>query len=116
MKAFLTAHDQQIDPALPDDNCLFRALSKQMTGDASKHADVRNILTTFIGMNPHLFGTGWTISDCTLQEHLDKVTKVGQYGSHAEIKAATSLCQKLICGHQLTCREKVHMGNIFSIS
>ena len=29
--------------------------------------------------------------DCTLSEHLDIVTKVGQYGSHAEIKAAASL-------------------------
>ena len=64
-----------------------------MTGDPSKHTELRNILTTFIGMNPHLLGTGWTISDCTLQEHLDQVTKVGQYGSHAEIKVAASLCQ-----------------------
>lgn len=93
MKAFLTAHDRRIDPALPDGNCLFRALSKQMTGDPSKHAELRSILTTFIQINPHLFGSGWTITDCTLQEHLEKVTKVGQYGSHAEIKAAASLCQ-----------------------
>ena len=64
-----------------------------MTGDPSKHAELRNILTTFICINQHLFGRGWTITDCTLQEHLDKVTKVGQYGSHAEIKAAASLCQ-----------------------
>ena len=31
--------------------------------------------------------------DCTLSAHLDIVTKVGQYGSHAEIIAAASLCQ-----------------------
>ena len=34
MKAFLTAHGRQLDPALPDGNCLFHALSKQMTGES----------------------------------------------------------------------------------
>ena len=68
MNTFLTAHDRLIDSALLDGNCLFQALSKQTTGDPSKHAELRNILTTFIGMKPHLFGTGWTISNCVLQE------------------------------------------------
>lgn len=93
MKAFLTAHGRQLDPALPDGNCLFRALSKQMIGDPSKHAELREILISFISKNPQAFGRGWTIENCTLEEHLAKVAKLGQYGSHAEIKAAASLCQ-----------------------
>ena len=56
----------------------------QMTGDLSKHAERRNILTTFIGNSPQHFGSGWTIMDCALSENLDIVIKVGQYGSHAE--------------------------------
>ena len=48
MKAFLTAHGRQLDTALADGNCLFRALSKQMTGDPSRHPELREILTTFI--------------------------------------------------------------------
>ena len=89
----LTAHDRQIDPALSDGNCCFRPLSRQMTGDSSKHAELRNILTPFICNNPQLLGNGWTITDCTHSQHLGIVTKVEQYGSHAEIKAAASLCQ-----------------------
>ena len=93
MKAFLAAHGRQLDPALPDGNCLFRALSNQMTGDPSRHPELREILTTFISRNPQLFGRGWTITNCSLDEHLAQVTQLGQYGSHAEIKAAASLYQ-----------------------
>lgn len=85
MKEFLTAHDRQSDPVLPDGNCLFQALSKQMTGNSSKHAKLWNILTTFICNSSQLFGRGWTILDCTLSEHFDIVTNVGQYGSHASL-------------------------------
>ena len=52
MKAFLTAHGRQIDP---DGNCLFRALTKQMTGNPSRHPELREILTTFISQNPQVF-------------------------------------------------------------
>lgn len=96
MTAFLTAHGRRFDPALPDGNCLFRALSKQMTGDPSRHPELREILTTLISKNTHIFGRGWTLQNCSLDEHIAKVTKLGQYGTHAEIKAAASLCQKPI--------------------
>ena len=96
MKAFLTAHGRQLHPAKPDGNCLFRALSKQMAGDSSKHAELREILTSFISHNTHVFGRGWTIENHTLEEHIAKVAKVQQYGSHVEIKAAASLCQTSI--------------------
>ena len=48
----------------------------------------------FFSQNSHLFGRGWTTGNCSLKEHLAKVAKLGQFGSHAEIKAAASLCQK----------------------
>ena len=94
----LTAHGRQIDPALPDGNCLFHALSNQLTGDPSRHPELREILTTFISQNPQVFGRGWTLSNCSLDEHPAKLTKLGQYGSHTEIKAAAraSLYQKPI--------------------
>lgn len=94
MKAFLTAHGRQLDPSLPDGNCLFRSLCKQMTGDPTKHAELRELLINFISQNSHIFGRGWTIGNCSLKDHLAKVAKLGQFGSHAEIKAAASLCQK----------------------
>ena len=79
-------------PTLPDGKCLFQALSIQMIGEPSKHAELSNILTTFIRTNPQLLGSGRIIKDCTHSQHLGIVTKVGQYGRHAEIKAAASLC------------------------
>ena len=99
MKAFLSAHGRQIDPAPPDGNCLFHSLSKQITGDPSKHAELRELLKNFISQNQHIFGRGWTIGNCTLEEHLAKVAKLGRFGSHAEIKAAASTSKASICGH-----------------
>ena len=48
MKAFLTAHGRQLDPALPDGNCLFRALSKQMTGGMQNYG--RSSYASFLKM------------------------------------------------------------------
>ena len=98
MKAFLTAHGRQLHPAKPDGNCLFRALSKQMAGDSSKHAELREILTSFIS---HKYYTRfWKRLDhwkpYTEGTHCQGCKAIGQYGSHTEIKAAASLCQRSI--------------------
>lgn len=70
----------------------------QITGDPSRHPELR----TLISKNPHIFGRGRTLEDCSLDEHVSKVTKLRQYGTHAEIKAATSLSQvNIICGQRL---------------
>ena len=58
MKAFLTAHGRQLDSSLPDGNCLFCSLCKQMTGDPTKHAELRELLINFISQNSHIFGRG----------------------------------------------------------
>ena len=86
MKAFLTAHDWQIDPALPDGNCLFRALSKQMTGDPSKHAELRNILTTFIGMNPHFLEQVGPSQTVHFKNILIKLCRLGSMGVMHKLK------------------------------
>ena len=92
-RIFLTGHDPQSDPTLSDGNCRFQALSIQMISEPSKHAELSNILTTFIRNNTQLLASGWTTTDCSHSQHLGIVTKVGQYGRYAEIKAAASLCQ-----------------------
>ena len=96
MVSFLAAHGRQLDPALPDGNCLFRSLAKQLTGDPSKHVQLRETLTKFIAQNPQVFTTGWLRENCTLEEHLEKSAKPGQWGSHTEIKAAASVFQRPI--------------------
>ena len=70
MITFLEAHGRKEDPVLGDGNCLFRSLCAQMTGDQSQHAKLRQILVSF--------------------------AKTGEWGSHAEIKAAASLFQRPI--------------------
>ena len=67
-----------------------------MTGDQSQHAKLRQILVSFIADNSHLFTTGWTANNTKLQDHIRRVAKTGEWGSHAEIKAAASLFQRPI--------------------
>ena len=73
MVSFLAAHGRQLDPALPDGNCLFRSLAKQLTGDPSKHVQLRETLTKFIAQNPQVFTTGWLRETAPWKSILKKV-------------------------------------------
>ena len=95
MVSFLAAHGRQIDPAPTDGNCLFWSLAKQLTGDPSKHYQLRKTLTKFIAQNPQVFKC-WLRDNSTIKEHLEQCSKHGQWGSHTEIKATASLFQRPI--------------------
>ena len=95
MVSFLATHGRQLDPAPTDGNCLFWSLAKQLIGDPSNHYQLRETLTKFIALNPQVFKC-WLKDNCTLKEHLEQCSKPGQWGSHAEIKAAASLFQRPI--------------------
>ena len=76
---------------LPDGNCLFRALSQQLTGFEELHVVLRQLLVNFIASNPEMF-RGMVISR-TLEEHMEEIQKNTQWGTHVEIQAAASLFQ-----------------------
>ena len=58
---------------LPDGNCLFRALSHQLTGLEELHLVLRQLLVSFIASNSEMF-RGLMISR-TLEEHTGEMQK-----------------------------------------
>lgn len=95
MVSFLTASGRHFDPAKPDGNCLFRALSKQLCGDPENNGLLREELTNYVSSNPKLF-SGWTTDCQSIEQHVTEMKKQGQWGSQLEIKAAATLFKKTI--------------------
>ena len=95
MVSFLTASGRRLDPAKPDGNCLFRALSKQLCGDAESNGLLREVLTDYVASNPNLF-SGWTTDSQSIEQHISTMRRQGQWGTHLEIKAAATLFKKTV--------------------
>ena len=72
-----------------DGNCLFRAVSLQVYGDASMHAEVRTRCMDFMAVNEEHFGefvTGETYTEYIARKRLD-----GVHGNNPEIQAISEL-------------------------
>lgn len=79
----------EIVPQAGDGNCLFRAVSLQVYGDASMHAEVRTRCMDFIAVNEEHFGqfvTGEIFTDYIARKRLD-----GVHGNNPEIQAISEL-------------------------
>ena len=48
-----------------------------------------------ITSNPKLF-SGWTTDNQSVEQHVNRIRKLGSWGSHLELKAAATLFQKTI--------------------
>ena len=77
MKAFLIAHSRQVDPSLPDGNCLFHSLYvKNTKNDWWPNKTCRPQRTShWLTSSLKTPGRGWTVGNCSLKEHLVKVAK-----------------------------------------
>ena len=95
MVSFLAANGRYLDPTKGDGNCLFRSLSKQLCGNQEEHVRLRVLITDYVALNLELF-KGWTTDNQSVEEHIDKMRKIGCWGGHLELKAAASIFQKAI--------------------
>lgn len=95
MVTFLAATGRCLDPAKPDGNCLFRALSKQLCGDPEQHSKLREVITDYIASNPSLF-SGWTTDNQSVEQRVERMRNTGYWGGHLEIKAAATMFRKSI--------------------
>ena len=82
---------------LPDGNCLFRSVAHQLVGDAEQHDQLRQATVAFAAQNkealkgylPQEEGT----ESSSLQDHLQRMCKVGCWGTHCELRAMASMLQ-----------------------
>ena len=94
IRQFLTENERAIDKVLPDGNCLFRALAKQLCGDPEKHIELRKMLINFEVKNSEVFAKLCTsINSTSLVEHVETRRKVFTWGTTVEILATASLFQ-----------------------
>ena len=60
-----------------DGNCLFRAISHQFFGDASRHEEIRLSAVAFIEANQAIFGNS---VDCGWSAYLKKMQQLKEWG------------------------------------
>ena len=92
MKDFLAKFKRK-PRVLGDGNCLFRALSAQLTGTEENHIALRKIIVEFEAKNPSNFGKKVQAAKRDFTAHLESMQKIFVWGSDIEIEAAASLFQ-----------------------
>ena len=88
---FLAIHSRCIKRVLPDGNCLFRALSQQLSGFEELHQNLRELLVKFILCNLDSFRC--RVTSGTIESHLESMQRNARWGTQVEIQAAASLFQ-----------------------
>ena len=88
---FLATHSRCIKRVLPDGNCLFRALSQELSGFEELHQALRELLVKFISCNLDSFRC--RVTSGTIESHLENMPRNARWGTQVEIQAAASLFQ-----------------------
>jgi hypothetical protein len=78
----------EIVPQEGDGNCLFRAVSLQVYGDANMHPQVREQCLNFMAKDPSHFGG---FLNEPFDSYIERKKKLGEHGNHAEIQACSEL-------------------------
>ncbi|TRM58264.1 hypothetical protein BD626DRAFT_438394 [Schizophyllum amplum] len=80
-------------PTVGDGNCLFRALSDQLYGSASRHAQLRSRVCDWIGAHGDLYAP-FVEDERGLDAHLRCMRENGTYGGHLELSAFAHMTGK----------------------
>ncbi|KAL7576335.1 hypothetical protein ACA910_018151 [Epithemia clementina (nom. ined.)] len=73
-----------------DGNCLFRAVSLQVYGDASMHGQVREQCLNFMAVNKEHFGQFMTAEE-PFERYIARKRQLGVHGNNPEIQAISEL-------------------------
>ena len=92
---FLQQQNRVVDRVLGDGNCLFRALSIQLTGTQDHHLELRKLIALFEKGNENVFkNLHVSINRSVLfLDHLQNIKKSCTWGTTVEILAFSSLFQ-----------------------
>lgn len=94
LKPFLRNQMRDIDRVLGDGNCLFRALSNQLTGTQEHHLLLRKAIAHFEQKNEDIFKPLHdSINRTPFQDHMQNIKKNCVWGTLVEILAVSSLFQ-----------------------
>ena len=88
---FLQKQGRTIDRVLGDGNCLFRALSLQLTGFQEYHMDLRRIIAQCESKIKAFQGIHATINRTRFADHLKNIGKTCIWGTNLEIIVTATL-------------------------
>jgi len=98
----------EIVPQAGDGNCLFRAISLQVYGDAIQHGDVRRACMDFVASDPDHFAP--YVGE-PIQQYIERKRHDGVHGNNTEIQALSELYNRPI--HIYTAAGGTQPLNIF---
>ena len=94
LKPFLNEQQRKAYRVLGDGNCLFRALSKTLSGVEDYHTHLRKAIAEFEEINQTLFEPiHKSISGTAFNSHVKNMRKLYTWGTTTEIIAAATLFQ-----------------------
>ena len=94
LKPFLYKQQRQVDRVLGDGNCLFRALSKAISGTEDHHPHLRHAISDFESDNWTVFKPiHEAIISTNFENHIKNIKKLYIWGTSTEIVAAATLFQ-----------------------
>ena len=92
LKPFLQQQGREPDVVLGDGNCLFCALSIQLSGTQDYQLQLREIIAAFESSEKLAFqGLHETINATKFDDHLRSIRKTAVWGTNLEIIAAATL-------------------------
>lgn len=92
LKPFLQQQGREPEKVVGDGNCLFRALSIQLTGTQDYQLQLRKVIVAFESSEKLVFrGLHETINRTRFDDHLRSICKTAVWGTNLEIIAAATL-------------------------
>ena len=89
--AFLQKQGRKLDKVLGDGNCLFRALSLQLTGVQDHHIALRKLIARCESEYKEFEGVHITINQTRFADHIKNVRKSCTWGTNLEIIVTATL-------------------------
>ena len=87
---FLKQQERQIESVMGDGNCLFRAISFAIHQDQHLHEKVRKDIVEMMSNNKHKFRP-YITGPQPIDTHIKNMSKLGTWGTQAELIAAATL-------------------------
>ena len=94
LNSFLNEQQRKVNSVLGDGNCLFRALSKALSGLEDYHPHIRRAISEFEETNRNLFEPIHnSIIGTEFDNHVKNIKKLSTWGTTTEIIGAATLFQ-----------------------
>lgn len=94
---YLKSEDYKVKEIIGDGNCLFRSIADLIDGDQEKHERYRRLAVQHFNLHQNQFEPFVTTSGCSFEQYVEKMSKNGTWGGHAELEALSVVLKRQFC-------------------